>query len=238
MGNIPQLQQNSGALRSDAAIRLGWLSIAALYFHSAVRFTEFDGSVPDLRERRLLAPSITIPIPGTRRLVFRSYFLYAQDILTPNQFEQVYEVRRWYGSRLSLENTQGFAQGTAIYKTEHYCFSGKASAYRFIFPWLRASIAGKASLPEDNFSRRAWVNQDYRILFSVKTRGKTRNARVSCEGIMTQKDRYSPIAYGVSGTLAGTITTKHIQQTVSTECTISTENPKYSAAFYLHTQLR
>ncbi|HHU36587.1 MAG TPA: hypothetical protein GXZ47_05075 [Treponema sp.] len=238
LGNIPQLEQNSGAIRSDAAINLGWLTLAAGFFQSAIGFTEFDGSVPVIRERRLLAPSLTIPISYVRRTVLRMHFLYAQDITSPQKLEDVFEAKQWYGSRISIESSKLFLQGTGIYKNEQYSCSGQASVFRFLVPWFRITFKGKASLPDNNISRRAWVNQEYRIQLNANGTNKNKKGTVSCSGSMAQKDQFSPIHYSIRSIISGTVITKHIKQILTTECTFSTQKPAFSAKFYFSTFLR
>ena len=236
--SIPRLARDTGALRADAAITLGVLTLAGGFFRSDDGFCDFDGSRIRIRERLLAAPSVLFRLPGTRKTVSRLRFLYARDILSPDKMDRPLSARDWYGSRISVENPLLLLQGTAVYTDDRISFSGRGTLYRVFVPWLRTDLEGKAQIPSNQFSRYSWLNQCYRFSVTMNADGKMSRFKISTSAEAAQQDRYSPIVYRFGGLLSATLFSTHTSGKLTIEGQYATEKPRMEAKISFSALLR
>lgn len=238
MRNISRLHKDTSAICSEAAVSFRQFTVGARYFRSDSGFTEFDGSHTRIRERRLIASSLYIPLSGRKRTSAQIRVLYAVDLHSTDSLDAPAERSEWKGARLSVENTLFMVQCNAVKTPTYYRFSGKGIVYRLFVPWLRLDLSGSAELAEDQLFRLSWQKQQYRLQCTTQHSHKGKKVTMSIFGTMNQTDRFAPVHHTLGGILALRVSTAHVQQSLRIEFALPVQTGLPEAKFSLLVRLQ
>ena len=147
-GNITELRETRGACHADLGITWKFLSLGGAWYRADRGFMDFAGSVDTIMERKLVAPGLLIPFPGSNRFKFQLNFIAAEDLLLTKEFNAADSVRRYYGLQAVFGDSSCRLKASVEKENEGITIAGSVRAYRLFHPSIQLEISGMGYIPE------------------------------------------------------------------------------------------
>lgn len=147
-GNIGNLRETKGAVHADLGITWKFLSLGGAWYRADRDFMDFNGSMDTIMERKLIAPGLLVPFPGSSRFKLQVHFVAAEDLLLVKKFNAADDVRRYYGLQVIVGDTSCKLKASVEKADDGITIGGSVKAFRLFNPSLQLEISGTGYIPD------------------------------------------------------------------------------------------
>lgn len=232
-GNIGSLRQTKGAVHADLGINWKFLSLGGAWYRADRDFMDFNGSVDTIMERKLVAPGLFFPFPGSSRFKLQVNFIAAEDLLLVKKFNAPDNIRRYYGLQAAVGDESCKLKASVEKADDGLTLEGSARVYRFFHPSLRWEISGTGHIPDSGGD--IGLMEDTRFKTSLTWRSANR-FRLELAGTRSQDAIEDSPEYRAALLGSGTLYSgRHLSVFASAEISRGSGQESDFASFYIKT---